>query len=59
MKNCFCNAFPIEKAYYFSSGKAAVRGKGKLSSYNKVLKQSIRAAKQAHYYDIFNEHINI
>ena len=29
-----------------------------LDNYNKVLKQSIRAAKQAHYYDIFNEHRN-
>ena len=29
-----------------------------LQNYNKVLKQSIRAAKQAHYYDIFNEHGN-
>ena len=29
-----------------------------LQNYNKVLKQSIRAAKQAHYYDIFNEHRN-
>ena len=26
----FCNAFPIEKSYYFSSGYAAVRGMGKL-----------------------------
>ena len=29
-----------------------------LDNYIKVLKQSIRAAKQAHYYDIFNEHRN-
>ena len=28
----FFNALPIEKSYYFSSGKAAVRGTGKLSS---------------------------
>ena len=32
--------------------------KTNLDNYNKVLKQSIRAAKQAHYYDIFNEHRN-
>ena len=29
-----------------------------LDNYNKVLEQSIRAAKQAHYYDIFNKHRN-
>ena len=28
----FFNAFPIEKSNYFSSGQAAVRGTGKLSS---------------------------
>ena len=35
-----------------------LRLKTKLDNNNKVLKQSIRAAKQAHYYDIFNEHRN-
>ena len=35
-----------------------LRLKTNLDNYNKVLKQSIRAAKQAHYYDIFNEHRN-
>ena len=36
-----------------------LRLKTNLDTYNKVLKQSIRAAKQAHYYDIlFNEHRN-
>ena len=33
-----------------------LRIKTNLDNYNKVLKQSIRAAKQAHYYDICNEH---
>ena len=35
-----------------------LRLKTNLDNYNKVLKQSIRAAKQAHYYDICNEHRN-
>ena len=35
-----------------------LRLKTNLDNYNKVLKQSIRAAKQAHYYDIFDEHRN-
>ena len=35
-----------------------LRLKTNLDNYNKVLKQSIRAAKQAYYYDIFNEHRN-
>ena len=35
-----------------------IRLKTNLDNYNKVLKQSIRAAKQTHYYDIFNEHRN-
>ena len=35
-----------------------LRLKTNLDNYNKVLKQSIRAGKQEHYYDIFNEHRN-
>ena len=35
-----------------------IRSKTNLDNYNKVLKQCIRAAKQAHYYDIISEHRN-
>ena len=33
----FFNAFSFEKSYHFSSGKAAVRGTGKLSSFANLL----------------------
>ena len=45
----FFNAFPIEKSYYFSSGSAAVRGTGKLSSYT-IIYQPVDAVLS---YDVY------